>query len=242
MSKINPDHTLYIQRCCVRGIFVKCTELQRTFYKTPWRSTVGCGGCGLDWFCSWEHQRSLRTRYGLLSLSTVRVELWPPWELTLKTSKKYCLCSMDYYQGHYSLSVVPYALPVQPLLTWIWMVLPSGWRRPRVDVRAVSVRRQAAWASSRAAMDAEWSASRVTCAYTRLNSMVPSIESRRSLCPQHPEIQKSTRYTRARARARALRILRERERGDGRTATTHDQKAYVASGTGNGLVVGIPMI
>jgi hypothetical protein len=35
MSKINPDHTLHIQRCCVRGVFVKCTELQRTFYKTP---------------------------------------------------------------------------------------------------------------------------------------------------------------------------------------------------------------
>jgi hypothetical protein len=35
MSKINPDHTLHIQRCCVRGIFVKCTELQRTFYKNP---------------------------------------------------------------------------------------------------------------------------------------------------------------------------------------------------------------
>jgi hypothetical protein len=69
MSKINPDHTLHIQRCCVRGVFVKCTELQRTFYKTPWRSTVGCGRCGLDWFCSWEHQRSLRTRYGLYEFS-----------------------------------------------------------------------------------------------------------------------------------------------------------------------------
>jgi hypothetical protein len=69
----------------------------------------------------------------------------------------------------------------------------------------------------------------VTCAYTRLNSMVPSIESRRSLCPQHPEIQKSTRYTRARARARALRILRERERGDG-----HNPRPKSVRGFGNG--------
>jgi hypothetical protein len=30
MSKINLDHILHIQR----GVFVKCTELQRTFYKT----------------------------------------------------------------------------------------------------------------------------------------------------------------------------------------------------------------
>jgi hypothetical protein len=69
MSKINPDHTLHIQRCCVRGFYKIFFETLYILQKPPWHSTVGCGECDLDWFCSWEQQGSLLIRYGVFSYS-----------------------------------------------------------------------------------------------------------------------------------------------------------------------------
>jgi hypothetical protein len=82
MSKINPDHTLHIQRCYIyfakKPLHASHSGSVHFTQKKPWHSTIECGGCGLDWFCSWEQQRSLRTRYGAVMRSLLMLRFAAP--------------------------------------------------------------------------------------------------------------------------------------------------------------------